>query len=313
MGYYEFDDPVFPVSAQGMRASGMILEGASCKGCGKKGKGKVEEAVDSDGDDIPDDIYDDDDDGLYESGAVAEHFEASDRMDAMRAVLDWVGDEDHSAGSLLGYVAAYSGADIPEDEDAEIDPVAEERIDQLWACVPNALVHVGCRDRKAMTALMGGDDRAAEKVAGICSAALDANPMDDGDIVLECAFGFDAVIECAKGDEVRSEILEKARSRAKAKQKDVEEALDDDDDDEDDDLIDEAIAGYHRQKARFSHGKVVRNVLVRDKGASARTAGLTAAQQHEKRVAFRKLLRKGSFQKKAHKALAKGRRMGLYR
>lgn len=182
------DDYMFPTTATGLRAIGVLESAATPKDKTDVG-GVLEDAVTS----------------LSRTQA---------RSEAMSAVIEWVANGDYTYTTLDETVMVV--ADI--DGDYEISETEEDIYNSIWAEVPDALLTLGC-DMADVKAFVDGPskeaDDAAARIGASLSKELDSVEADDDDIITSFAAGEDAVLESAAGDDAYIGVLEATYKRRK--------------------------------------------------------------------------------------------------
>lgn len=174
-----FDDPVFPTTPAGLRASGMILESA----------------VRNDAPDAPD--------------AMTLQALQQQRSQAMSAVLAWIEDGEFTFTTLDEYVLGI----VDLDGDFEITAEEEDIYNGVLAQVPDALMTLGVSAEDANALINDEDDGAAARIGKQLAAMMDEYEADDEEIIAGFALGEDALFENA--DEGRHMILEASYKRRK--------------------------------------------------------------------------------------------------
>lgn len=185
------DDYVFPTTAPGLRAIG-VLESA-CGGGNFKDKTDVG--------------------GVLED-AVSTISRSQARAEAMSSVLDWASGGEFTYDALDEILVVV--ADI--DGDYELSEADEDRYNEIWGEVPDALLTLGCSeaDVKALVDGPGKEaDDAAARIGAFLSTELDSIEADDDDLIAGFAAGEDAVLESAAGDEAHIGVLEATYKRRK--------------------------------------------------------------------------------------------------
>lgn len=204
------DDPVFPRTRPGQCAAGLILESTSptpsLKGASPRSNLEGSKSAKQ----YIADTSDSGKQGIFESFA-----DSQARSLAMSAVLSWTGDNEYTYTALDEYIVAV--ADL--DGDFEITPEEENVYNDIWQQVPDAILTLGAdggfSEDDVERLVNGEEDAAAAIVGNALSAALEDTEADDDDLITAFAFGEDAVLESAAGDEVLCGILEAAYKKRK--------------------------------------------------------------------------------------------------